>query len=201
MACTAKRLPAADALPVVRELLRERTGVTSLEAPGTIYELGPKELEALRQSDVSDTTKILNLKKVLAITVDKEGESKPFLLSIGERAEAMAMLYEDRRISTEEALAEFEKLAREATEAESERQKLNVDENTFAIYITLRVISAALTVEQAQNVNQVFAGFPDYRWNKQQEQQLRAELYKVLRPLVGKNFIASADALLNLKRV
>jgi len=184
-----------------RELLRERTGLTSLEAPGAIYELGPKELEALRQSDVSDITKILNLKKVLAAVVDKEGQSKPFLLSIGERAEAMAVLYEDRRLSTEEALAEFEKLAREAVEAEDERQKLGVDENTFAIYITLKTISSHLTAEQAESINAVFTSFPDYRWNKQQEQQLRAGLYKVLRPLVGKKMVDAADSLLNLKRV
>ena len=184
-----------------RELLRARTGMTNLEVPSAIYELGQKELEALKRSDVSDTTKILNLKKALAVTVDAEGQSKPFLLSIGERAEALAELYEDRRISTEEALAEFEKLAREAVNAEAERQKLSLDENTFAIYITLRTISAELSAEQAKSINVVFGNLPDYRWNKQQEQQLRAALYKVLRPLVGKNFIETTDALLKLKRV
>ncbi|MFN7947018.1 MAG: HsdR family type I site-specific deoxyribonuclease [Blastocatellia bacterium] len=184
-----------------RQLLRQRTDLNRLETPGAIYELGQKELEALRQSGVADTTKILNLKKVLAATVDQEGRSKPFLLSIGERAEAMAELYEDRRVSTEEALAEFEKLAREAIEAEAERERLGVDENTFAIYTKLRETAPDLTAAQAQAINAVFAAFPDYRWNKQQEQQLRAELYKTLRPLVGGKMVQAANALLRLQRV
>ena len=184
-----------------RELLRERTGLTSLQAPGTIYELGQKELEALKQSDISDATKILNLRKVLAATVDNEGQSKPFLLSIGERAEAVAELYEDRRISTEEALAEFEKLAREKIEAEDERQALGVDENTFALYKRLRDFQPATTPDQAKSVNELFLRFPDYRWNDKHTSALRTALYGVMRPLVGKGFIEATNALLKLKRI
>ncbi|MBS1809019.1 MAG: HsdR family type I site-specific deoxyribonuclease [Acidobacteria bacterium] len=184
-----------------KQLLRERTALAHIEMPSAIHELGEKELEALKQSDVADTTKILNLRKVLAVTVDEQGASNPFLLSIGERAEAMAELYEDRKTSTEAALAEFEKLAREAVEGENLRKNLGLDKNTFAVYTKLREFAPNLTATQATEINSIFAGFADYRWNKQQEQQLRAELYKVIRPLVGAKMVQAANALLKIQRV
>jgi type I restriction enzyme R subunit len=184
-----------------RKLLRERTGISNLELPGAIHELGAKELEALKRSDVSDTTKILNLKKVLAAVVSEESGSKPFLLSIAERAEALAELYEDRQRSTAEALAEFEKLAREVVEAADARKDLGVDENTFAIYKTLKQSAENLTAGQAKAINELFVNFPDYRWNKQQGSQLRTELYKALRPIVDKDFIEVANSILRLQRI
>src|SRR5580692_506572 len=100
-----------------RDLLQQHTISGQLELPGAIHALGPEELEKLRESDTSDNTKILNLKKILTVTVQDGGASKPFLLSIGERAEKLAEAYEDRQLTTQQALLEFEKLAREATEA------------------------------------------------------------------------------------
>lgn len=184
-----------------RELLHEHTG-SSMELPGTIHVLGAKEIEALKQSAVADNTKVLNLRKILAVTVAEEGLSKPFLLSIGERAETLATLYEDRQITTQKALADFEKLAQEAVEAESQRKELNVDENTFAIYTALKPLTNGTAAANAITLNQLFGRYPDYMWNEQQKARLRAELYKELRPLVGLDkMIDMANTLLKLLRV
>ena len=59
-----------------KELLREHTTGGELELPGAIHALGPKELAALKDSDASDATKILNLRKILSVTVADEGVLK-----------------------------------------------------------------------------------------------------------------------------
>jgi type I restriction enzyme, R subunit len=185
-----------------RELLQKHTISGQLELPGAIHALGPEELAKLRDSDTSDNTKILNLRKILAVTVQDTGAAKPFLLSIGERAEKLAEAYEDRQLTTQQALLEFQKLAREATEADAERQRLGLDENTFAIHKTVGETDNGFDAKQAKGVNALFERFPDYRWNKQQESKLRTELYKTLRPLVGtEKMIAVANRLLRLQRV
>jgi len=185
-----------------RELLQKHTITGQLELPGAIHALGPEELAKLRDSDTSDNTKILNLRKILAVTVQDTGAAKPFLLSIGERAEKLAEAYEDRQLTTQQALLEFQKLAREATEADAERQRLGLDENTFAIHKTVGETDNGCDVKQAKGVNALFERFPDYRWNKQQESKLRTELYKTLRPLVGtEKMIEVANRLLRLQRV
>jgi len=185
-----------------KELLKEHTASGKLEMPGAIHELGAKELAALKSDDASDTTKILNLRKILTAVVTAEGASKPFLLSIGERAEALVTLYEDRQLTTQAALAAFMKLAEESVESESERSKLGVDENTFAIYTTLRAGNGDFEAKQAEEINALFGNFPDYRWNKEQESKLRTALYKALRPIVGTaKMIEAANSLLKLQRV
>ncbi len=185
-----------------RELLQKHTISGQLELPGAIHALGPEELAKLRESDTSDNTKILNLRKILAVTVQDTGAAKPFLLSIGERAEKLAEAYEDRQLTTQQALLQFEKLAREATDADAERQRLGLDENTFAIHKTVGEMDNGFDSKQAKGINSLFEQFPDYRWNKQQESKLRTELYKTLRPLVGtEKMIEVANRLLRLQRV
>ena len=87
-----------------RDLLQKHTISGQLELPGAIHALGPEELAKLRESDTSDNTKILNLRKILSVTVQENGASKPFLLSIGERAQKLAEAYEDRQLTTQQAL-------------------------------------------------------------------------------------------------
>src|SRR6266446_4817033 len=185
-----------------RDLLQKHTISGQLELPGAIHALGPEELAKLRESDTSDNTKILNLRKILAVTVQDSGASRPFLLSIGERAEKLAEAYEDRQLTTQQALLEFGKLAREATEADVERQRLGLDENSFAIHKTVAEADNGFDAKQAKGINALFDEFPDYRWNKQQESKLRTELYKTLRPLVGTGkMIDVANRLLRLQRI
>ena len=185
-----------------RELLQQHTISGQLEIPGAVHSLGPEELSKLKDSDTSDSTKILNLRKILNSTVAEDGLSKPFLLSIGERAEKLAEAYEDRQLTTQQALIEFEKLAQEAIDADAERQRLGLDENKFAIYKTVASLSPGFNGNQSKTLNQLFESHADYRWDKQQESKLRTELYKTLRPIVGTGkMIEVANRLLKLQRV
>ena len=185
-----------------KELLRQHATSSNLELPGAIHELGLKELALLKQSETDDTTKVLNLRKILTKTVDENVHSQPFLLSIGERAEALVVAYEDRHLTTQQVLAEFERLAQEYVEFDKERQYLGLDANEYAIYATLKPIINDVTSQQAKAYNALFTVYPDYKWHEQQQKKLRAELYRVLRPVVGSNKMVDAtNSLLKLQRV
>lgn len=190
-----------DLTAKTRELLRQHSTTTNLEPPGAVRELGPQELAALKASSLDDAIKVLNLRKVLSATVERDGRTQPFLLSIGDRAEALAQAYEDRQLTTQQVLAEFEKLAQEYVQADAERKRLGLDPNSFAIYTALRPLNADVTVAEATLVNAAFLRYPDYQWSEQQQAQLRTELYKLLRPLVGAKFIDATNILLKLQRV
>jgi type I restriction enzyme R subunit len=185
-----------------RELLRQHTDGQYLQLPGAVHELGAAELAALKQGDTSDIAKILNLRKLLTATVQRDGAAKPFLTSIGERAEQLAQAYEDRQLTTQQVLLEFQNLAQRYVESDEERQRLGIDENSFAIYTTVKLVASSVTTEQATALNGVFGRYPDYQWDQQQKGQLRAELYKALRPVVGPaKLIEVANTLLRLQRV
>ncbi len=185
-----------------RELLQAHTESVLFELPDAVYELQADTLQKIDQSDASDTVKVQNLRKALHHTVTSEGSSKPFLISIGERAEAVAEAYENRQVATQDVLAEFRKLAEEYARAARESDRLDLDDNTFAVYTVLKNVIEDVNPEQARAVDQVFAQFPDYKWNEHQEKELRMTLYSTLRPTVGiENLIETTNKLLRLERV
>ena len=185
-----------------RELLQEHTESELFELPNAVYELNETTLEKIDQSDSSDTVKVLNLGKVLHKTVASEAKSKPFLISIGDRAEAITEAYENHQIATQDVLAEFRRLAEECSFAARESERLDMDENTFAVYTVLRNAIEDITPEQAQAVNQVFEQFLDYQWDAEQERVLRSTLYQTFEPSVDiKTKIEITKKLLKLQRV
>ena len=185
-----------------RELLQAHTESVLFELPDAVYELRADTLQKIDQSDASDTVKVQNLRKALHRTVTSEGSSKPFLISIGERAEAVAEAYENRQVATQDVLAEFRKLAEEYARAARESDRLDLDDNTFAVYTVLKNVIEDVNPKQARAVDQVFAQFPDYRWDDHQQSQLRMRLYRTLRPTVGmENLIETTNQLLKLERV
>jgi len=184
-----------------RELLQQNTSGGYIDPPGAIHELGPKELAALKNTGFSDHSKILNLRKIIAIVAAKDGSTNPVLRHLGEMAEALAQAYEDRQIVTREALERFESLADQVASAEAERKRLGLGENAFAVYTVLKPHVEGITPNQAEGVEAIFREFPDYRWDEEQERKLRARLYKAMRAIVGaEKMIEITDSILRLQR-
>lgn len=184
-----------------KELLQQKTAGGGIEPPGAIHHLGPNELAAIKRSGTSDRTKILNLRKIIAIVAHKEGPTNPILRLIGERAEALAQAYEDRQIETQETLARFEELAQQYINSDEERKRLGLNENAFAIFTSLKPYADKFSTKQAEDLDAIFKDFPDYGWDETQERKLRAKLYKPIRSIVGTSkMIEATDSILRLRR-
>ena len=185
-----------------RELLQQHTSSDRFALPGSIQALNANTLREVGNSDVSDKVKVLNLRKILHKTVTDEGRSKPFLISIGERAEALTEAYENRQLTTQGALVAYRELVEECERASSERERMNLDENAYAVYTVLKEFEEDITPERVRALNRVFDQFRDYQWDVQQNGQLRTMFYITLRPIVGaENMIEATNALLNLERI
>ena len=184
-----------------QELLQQHTGSDPFALPGSIQELNANTLREVGNSDVSDKVKVLNLRKILNKTVTEEGQSKPFLISIGERAEALTEAYENRQLTTQEVLVEYRKLVEGCERAASERDRMNLDENAYAVYTVLKGFAEDITPEGVQEVNSIFEQFPDYQWNEQQERKLRIKLYSTLRSIVAQGVMGPTNALLEIQRI
>ena len=185
-----------------QRLLQAHTEGDLFELPDAVYELNETSLRKIDQSDASDTVKVLNLVKALRQKVTDESESSPYLIPLGERVEAVAEDYENRQSGTQDALVKFMRLAEEVSHARREQDQMDMDNNTYAVYTVLRDAIEDVNPEQARAVDQVFARFPDYRWDEHQRNKLRGTLYKTLGPTVGiKNIVEIANKLLRLERV
>ena len=184
-----------------QQLLQQHTESDRFALPGSIQELNANTLREVGDSGVSDLVQVLNLRRVLRQAVIDESGSRPFLISIGERAEALTERYENSLLTTQEALAAYGKLVEEYELASSERDRMNLDENAYAVYTVLKEFAEELTPEGAREVNSIFDQFPDYQWNEQQDRDLRIQLYRILRPIVSQGVMAPANALLKLERI
>ena len=185
-----------------QQLLQAHTEGDLFGLPDAVYELNETTLREIDQSDTSDTLKVLNLVKVLRQKVADEGESNPYLIPLGERVEVVAEAYENRQSETQDVLAEFMRIAEEASRAAREQNQMDMDQNTYAVYTILRDAIADVNPEQARAVNQVFTQFPDYRWDDHQQNQLRSTLYQTLEPSVDiRTKIEITNKLLKLERV
>ena len=190
-----------DVAKKTESLVRERVqswGVTTTIPLVTIDE---KTLEALKKTDASPSAKVLNLGKALAQAATAQAGQQPYLVPIGERAEAVLEAYDDRQLGTQEALREMEKLLSEFVQAGKERDKTGFDLNTFTLYWVLKQAGAPGPDRLAPLLDAAFGRFPNHAHNAAELRQLKAELYKVLLPAVGKDrMVELADRLLRLER-
>lgn len=186
-----------------KELVRQNVQISDLEMPGTIYELNAEQLEKFYQDRTNETVKVLNLSKALFKDVESKSRKSPFLISIGDRAEKIRQQFENRQIEATEALARLEEIANERIEAETERENLQIDENTYAIYTVIKQAIDNVEVKQAQTINAIYTNFLDYRWDARHEVDLRTELYVILYKMTNsvEKTIEITNNLLKLERV
>jgi len=182
-------------------LVRERVASYGITTTMPLVEIDEKALAALKKGDSPSNARVLNLGKSLVQTATDEGERQPYLLSIGERAEAILEAYDDRQIATQEALRALERLLAEFVEARKERERAGFDLNTFTVYWVLKQGSVPDPDKLAPLLDAAFGRFPNHAHNAAELRQLKAELYKLLLPAVGKDrMVELADRLLRLQR-
>jgi len=156
-------------------------------------------LEALRQSQSSDTNKVINLARSIRTTVNEKGTTAPYLITIGERAETIRDQYDERQITTEEARQQLERLAHEALEAGKAKKETGLDDLTFPLYWELKRLTYRDPKQLAQAIAQPFRRFPNFNANADELRQLKAELYKLLLPVIqGKAMVEVADRLIKV---
>ena len=185
-----------------RALLREHTTVSALALPHQIHRLGPTELAALKASPDDDHVKVLNLRKALAAAVGAERDQNPFVAGIGERAENLVQLYEDRQLTTQEVLAAFIALTQEKLSGTEEQRALGLDGNQYAIFGIIRPVLPTVQPAQASALDALFRQYPHANWDEEQARTLRSALYRALAPVVGAaKMIDVAGKLLKLVRL
>jgi len=158
-------------------------------------------LQALKDGKPPRNSKIINLARVLAQTAGAQAAQDPVVLGIGERADAILEAITERQMSTVEALERLKHLMEEKHALEKERKRTNFDPHTFAIYWILRGEELATPESVALEISGAFQRFPYYESNADEMRQLKAEIYKLLLPVVaGKRMVTIADQILTLKK-
>jgi type I restriction enzyme R subunit len=162
------------------ELVQRHTSASGIDLPTHVEKLTSAAVEAIVDSEETpDTVKVVNLVKLIHDIVANDKSTKPFLISIGERAERVAEAFRNGQASTEDALAEFREMVGEIQEADVAQKATGLDPQAFAVLWYLR--GKGLGDEQvdlvAKAAAEAFSAYPNWRVASQQESDLRLRLY------------------------
>ncbi len=190
-----------DVAKKTEALIKEKTDTYGIKEILNTVKIDENTLKILKNKNTTDNTKIINLINSISKTVLEDGVIEPYLKSIGERAETISEAYDDRQITTQEALKDVENLVDEINEARRKQRESKFDKNTFTIFWTLKQENIKNPENQAQAINSVFMRFPDYNHNAEEMRQLKAELYKILLTVINEDeMVILVEKLLRINR-
>ncbi len=110
-------------------------------------------------------------------------------------------MYDDRRITTLEALRRLEEIIKEINQARKEQAEKNFDVNTFTIYWLLKKSGIAKPDILAVKISEAFKAYPNWKLNSKEARELTAQLYKILLKETDKEkAVEFVDKVLKLER-
>jgi len=195
----ARPIASLDFLKKTAALVQEHTHGYMVREPTMVYGLDVETLGRLAQEDAPDAVKVFNLLKAIRQIVEAQAAQQPYLISIGERAEAIVRAFEERQLNTQETLRQLvEGPVRELQEAEEIRKKTDLSPEAFAAFWLLRGEGIAANEDSARQIANVFNNFPYWRTSEQHEREVRKGIYRALIATGVADPVSFADRLLQV---
>jgi type I restriction enzyme R subunit len=153
----------------------------------------------LAQDDAPDAVKVFNLLKAIRQIVEAQASEQPYLISIGERAEAIVQAFQERQITTEETLRQLvDGPVQELQEAESARASMDLSAEAFTIFWLLDREGVAKSEAAARKIAAALEHYPHWRTSEQHERQALRAIYKALIDAGVQEPASLADSLLRI---
>ncbi|QOJ27641.1 MAG: HsdR family type I site-specific deoxyribonuclease [Ignavibacteriales bacterium] len=161
------------------ELVQSRIDGTQPQYSEEYFEINEEAIEYIKQKNKNDNNKVINLIKSIERIAD-ENSDYPFLIGIKERAEAVQELYEDRQVSTQEALEELRKLYEGDIQRKKEQEEKGFDGLTFFIYRML--VEKEINNPEAitGQIKEQFINHPNWKTSEKELRELRRSVYFAL---------------------
>jgi type I restriction enzyme R subunit len=176
----------AKRIQVDREFQRKTNDLVQSKVAGTypafkdeFFEINEDTLDYIKRKNENDNTKVINLIKSIEKIAD-ENSDDPFLIGIKERAEAVEESFENRQLSTQEALEELKRIYESDIQRKKEQNEKGYDGLTFFIYRTLLDKNIKNTEEVTKQIKQEFVNHPNWKTSEKELRDLRQSIYFAL---------------------
>ena len=123
--------------------------------------------------------KVFNLIKSISITVEKGGSSHPYLRSIGEKAELISLLYQQRQKDTQETLDDLKELVEEINKAKKEQAEKQMPTEVFSAYWVLKKENILNPEEKSHQMIPIFEKYPYWKTSEEHKRHFKRELLKI----------------------
>ncbi len=160
------------------DLVKKHTHSGKIRSVLEVYEINENTLKKIEESNASDTEHVFNLLKSIGLDVEKNKGLNPYLVSIGDKAELISMLYKQRQKDTKETLEELKDLLVEINEAKKEQKERRMSSEEFSVYWLLKEEDISEAKEKAKGMKNVFEKFPHWKTSQEHERGLKREILK-----------------------
>jgi len=182
------------------KLVQEHTQTGAITPPTKVHKLTADALAQIAGADQPEAVKVFNILRAIDQIVKDQAQQQPYLVSIGDKAEQIADAFEDRQKTTQETLAELERLVADLRKADQERQASKLSPEAFAVFWYLQKEKLPAAKDIAEQIASAFAAQPHWQTSSHQEQELRRSLYKSLIDAGVEKVVELAQSLMNMLR-
>jgi type I restriction enzyme R subunit len=176
----------AKRIQVDREFQRKTNELVQSKISGTapifnneFFEINEETIQKIKDTQENDNTRVINLIKSIEKIAEEESDD-PFLIGIKERAEQVEENYENRQISTQEALDEIRKLFEEDVKRKKEQSEKGFDGLTFFIYRLLLDKEIKNSDKVTKQIKEEFGNHPNWKTSEKELRELRQAVYFAL---------------------
>ena len=189
---TEQQRAVAQFLGRTEELIQRNVASYEVAAPLPLYPINRTLAETLKQDQVSERVKVINLQRSLLAFIEQHKASNPYLESLAAAVEAVIEQLHQRQISATTALEHLQQQAESAVSAQEERAQSPLDNLAFSLRMALKAHLPA-AAQANHNVETLAEGVAVYlrdndgwRHNDKLEGQVRLELLRRLLQVLPK---------------
>ncbi|PWB51300.1 MAG: restriction endonuclease subunit R [Candidatus Methanoperedenaceae archaeon] len=154
------------------ELIQQKIGMTNLQQVNEFFEINEETIKKIQDTQDNDNTRVINLVKSIEKIAEEESDD-PFLIGLQERAAQVEEHYEDRQISTQEALNEIKAICEDDIKRKKEQVEKGFDGLTFFIYRTLLDKDFKNADEITRQIKKEFVNNPNWKTSEKELRDLR----------------------------
>ncbi|MDO8725812.1 MAG: HsdR family type I site-specific deoxyribonuclease [Candidatus Methanoperedens sp.] len=161
------------------ELIQNKVGMSNLAQVNEFFEINEETIKKIQESQENDNTRVINRVKSIEKIAEKESDD-PFLIGLQERAAQVEERYEDRQLTTLEALAEIRKIYEDDIKRRKEQVEKGFDGLTFFIFRTLIDKGFKKADEITKQIKGEFINNPNWKTSEKELRDLRTGAYYAL---------------------
>ncbi|HYE36307.1 HsdR family type I site-specific deoxyribonuclease [Methylocaldum sp.] len=156
-------------------LVREHIGALMVaEPPGDYLAIDKSTIDAIKQREDGNATKVINLVKSIEKTAE-ENSDDPFLVALSERARAVQESFENRQTTTAEALAELLQAIERNERRKQEQAVKGVDALTYFVLCKLTDDGIPNPETASRKVAEAFVKYPNWRRSEAELREVRKQ--------------------------
>lgn len=159
-----------------QQLVQEKVSSFGIQQVDRFVEINAQTIEKIKNAKENKNTTVINLVRSIERIAIKESDD-PFLIGLSERAQAVEERYEDRQISTQEAMEELIKLYEEEVKRKKVQAEKGFDGLTFFIFRTLLDYKITNPESVTTQIKEAFVENSNWRYSVNELRELRKQVY------------------------